>query len=453
MTPAATSPRGFVLAAGMALILMCAVGVTVLLAAAALFSDKQRGSDLSDAAALSVATWYAQAMNYQAYANRAIIANEVMIAQSLTLLSWIKHLETITRNTGQVAALFPALSGVSAWLEQATVATRGLAQAAVVSEVPFRSAYTRALQASQEAMQLAANPFATQSLVNEVIWSGDPRFFGQYLPTSDVSTFYRSVRSFGGADRQLQAQHILEQLDTFSRSRGFDQRLYLLPSTGCVPTSVNTLFSRLVRRGGTALTQDFREWESVDTLSVHRWQRGRGWFRVTCRGISESFPLGWGSAQAATPVDAGLMAQAGTAANGQALSRARSEGSAITGYLGLSGYRDLSDQSAVGRRQATFRIPILVRLTDGKRLAPAATEAVNRLARLGGEFNPAQADGFLGKAVWAVSVGQVSFVDPTSGPIEHLPSLFMPFWNANLTALSVEDQAAAMLVAGRRTGP
>lgn len=232
MTPAATSPRGFVLAAGMALILMCAVGVTVLLAAAALFSDKQRGSDLSDAAALSVATWYAQAMNYQAYANRAIIANEVMIAQSLTLLSWIKHLETITRNTGQVAALFPALSGVSAWLQQATVATRGLAQAAVVSEVPFRSAYTRALQASQEAMQLAANPFATQSLVNEVIWSGDPRFFGQYLPTSDVSRFYRSVRSFGG-----------EQIGNSRRSTSSSNSMPLAAPGDS--TSASTFFPRL----------------------------------------------------------------------------------------------------------------------------------------------------------------------------------------------------------------
>ena len=451
MSRSGEAPRGFVLVAGLGLVLMSAIGMVALLAGAALYADKQKGSDLADAAALSVATWYAQALNYQAYANRAIIANEVMIAQSLTVLAWIKHLETLTRNTGQVAALFPAVSGVSAWLQQATLAARGVTQMAVSAEVPFRSAYTRALQASQEAMQLAANPFATQSLVNEVIWSGDPRYFGQYLPSSDVSRFYRAVRSYSGQERQLQAQHVLSQLDRFTQARGYDQRLYLLPSTGCIPTSTNTLFSRLVRRGGTGLTSDWSEWESVDTLSVHRWQRRSRW-RRTCSGLTESFPLGWGAAQAGTPVERSLMAQAGTGGNGQSLSRARSEGAVVHGYLGLSAYRDLSDQSVSGRRASAFRIPVLVRLADNKRLAPSASNSLERLLTYDPKADSTASGALLGQALWAMSVGEVRFIDPMAGPVEHLPSLLMPFWQANLTSVQSQDQGAAILAAGRRAG-
>jgi hypothetical protein len=58
----------------------------------------------------------------------------------------------------------------------------------------------------------------------------------------------------------------------------------------------------------------------------------------------------------------------------------------------------------------------------------------------------------LGQALWALSVGEVRFIDPTSGPVEHLPSLLMPFWQANLTKVEPQDQGAAILAAGKRAG-
>ena len=155
---------------GLGLSLVLGLVLLVLGLSSSLLSDKQRGQVLADAASLSVANWYAQALNYQAYANRAILANEVMMAQSLTALAWSKHAETLVNNTGSFASFLPALRVLAGWASQAAQASRVSAELAARTEIPIRSGYTRVLAASQEAMRLAVNPFATQTLVNEVVW-------------------------------------------------------------------------------------------------------------------------------------------------------------------------------------------------------------------------------------------------------------------------------------------
>ena len=56
-------------------------------------ADKQRVTNAADAAAYSAALWRARVLNYDAYSNRAMIANEVAIAQTLTLTSETQYLK------------------------------------------------------------------------------------------------------------------------------------------------------------------------------------------------------------------------------------------------------------------------------------------------------------------------------------------------------------------------
>ena len=333
-------PQWFVMLMGLGLSLVLGLVLLVLGLSSSLLSDKQRGQVLADAASLSVANWYAQALNYQAYANRAILANEVMMAQSLTALAWSKHAETLVNNTGSFASFLPALRVLAGWASQAAQASRVSAELAARTEIPIRSGYTRVIAASQEAMRLAVNPFATQTLVNEVVWSGDRRFFGQYLPSSDVSAYYRLVKTYAGEERAHFANLVTGELDSFTRARGYTQRLYLLPTTSCIPTSIDRLFHRMVRRGGTALSADYSEWEAIDTLSAHQWRR-RSWWNRTCGGHREAFPMAWGASDASVPVRPGVAAHGGSDINPSARSLASGSSAAITGYLGLSAYRDL----------------------------------------------------------------------------------------------------------------
>lgn len=434
-----SAQRGFVLVAGLALLALASVALLGVGYSANLLVEKRRATDLADAASLSVASWYAQAMNYQAYANRAIAANEIMIAQSITALSWMRHAQKLSENSGQLAGLVPGLAAANQWFQQSVRLAEGVVESAARAEIPARSAYTRALLASQEAMRLALSPFATQSLVNEIVWSGDRRFFGQYLPTADVSRYYQATRTYSGTEAQPMAQFLMSELDAFSRQRQFDQRLYLYPTHSCIPTSWDRLFGRMIRGGGTALTPDYREWEAVDTLSAHSWRRRSRWNR-SCSGLGESIPLGWGSAQAGSPADYSVAGLGGASRNPTAHSLAQSSSSRVLGYLGLSPYRDLSDRSVEGRQNAQFRVPILVRLAEKDLLqSPQAAASfsglgLNRLA---------------GGHVWASATAQAHFVPGPGQLQDSLPSLFLPYWRANLVSSSALDQAAAALLVER----
>jgi hypothetical protein len=404
-----------------------------------LLVEKRRATDLADAASLSVASWYAQAMNYQAYANRAIAANEIMIAQSITALSWMRHAQKLSENSGQLVGLIPGLAAANQWFQQSVRIAEGVVESAARAEIPARSAYTRALLASQEAMRLALSPFATQSLVNEIVWSGDRRFFGQYLPTADVSRYYQATRTYSGAEAQPMAQFLTSELDSFSRQRQFDQRLYLYPTHSCIPTSWDRLFGRMIRGGGTALTPDYREWEAVDTLSAHSWRR-RSWWNPTCSGLRESIALGWGSAQAGAPPNSGVANLGGASRNPSAFARARNSSSRVLGYLGLSPYRDLSDRSMEGRQRSQFRVPILVRLAEKDLL---------QSSKAAGAFSALGLNRLAAGHVWASATAHAHFVPGPGEPQDSLPSLFLPYWRANLVGSSALDQAAAILVMER----
>jgi hypothetical protein len=389
-------------------------------------------------------------LNYQAYANRAIVANEVMIAQSLTALAWVQQANTLTRQASVVASFIPGLQTFAQWASQAAQIAAITTHAAAAAEVPFRSAYTRALQASQEAMHLAVNPFNTQTLINEIVWSGDKRFFGQYLPTADVSRFYRSVKTYGGNERRLLAEHVTSALDRFSRDRSFDHRLYLLPTFTCIPNSIDRSFSRLVRRGNTRLTSNLDDWHAADTISIHRWSR-RSWWNPLCRSHSEVIPLGWGAAATLTASDRLVpaftnQALASSHVNPRGRQNAQSDSARLMGYLGLSTYRDFTDQTPQGRQAAQYRIPVLVRLPTRNTSASSAVSPEGLLDR---PITP-------GSALWSLSVALTAFEEPQASAgqsVAALPSLFLPYWRAQLTTASGLDQAAALAIAQNRKEP
>ena len=427
-------PSGMVLAVGAGMLFCAAITLMGFLLLSERALQKDRGLHLADSASLAAARWHAQILNYQAYANRAILANEIMMIQSLTLLSWVNHIDQLMKNVGTVSALFPPLRAVAQTMVQTAEATRKATESGVRLEIPLRSGYTHALAASQRLMHDAATPFATQALINEVIWTSDRGYFGQYLPTSDVSKLYFGTRSFSGDERALYARTITDALDGFTRARGFDSRLYLLPTTGCIPTSIDRAFSRLVRRGGSGYDSDYSDISAIDTLSVHQWRK-RSWWRPTCSGIGESFSLAWGAASTtSTPRLAEL---GGTSANPGSTSRASSDASRVSGYLGLPSFWDVADP---GRRSdySAFRLSVLVagRESEGNRKASTNEQIRTVQKRLFPEAS-------LARPGYAVSASEVYFDDRTLHDQRFLPNLFEPRWNARLVPTSYEDQLAA----------
>jgi Flp pilus assembly protein TadG len=67
-------------------------------------NEKQRLANAADAAALSAAVWQARALNFDAYTNRAIVANEAALAQSVSLRSWSSYMTRLL--PGAASALY-----------------------------------------------------------------------------------------------------------------------------------------------------------------------------------------------------------------------------------------------------------------------------------------------------------------------------------------------------------
>ncbi|MFZ9346924.1 MAG: hypothetical protein ACO24A_07435, partial [Burkholderiaceae bacterium] len=109
-----SAPRGAVLVLGLAMMGALVMLVVFIANSAILTNDKTRSMALADASAKSVATWYAQILNYDAYSNRVIAANEIMMAQAVTLAAWTQYVQNLSRNIGAVAALIPTVQPVAA---------------------------------------------------------------------------------------------------------------------------------------------------------------------------------------------------------------------------------------------------------------------------------------------------------------------------------------------------
>lgn len=84
-------------------------------------SEKQKIVNAADAAAYTGAMVEARALNLTAYANRAEIANEVYLAQMVSLQSWVDYMKTSAENwktvAEAVAAIFPPAGTVASALE------------------------------------------------------------------------------------------------------------------------------------------------------------------------------------------------------------------------------------------------------------------------------------------------------------------------------------------------
>ena len=85
--------RGQALVLGLFVLFLGTISLFFLFSTGQVSADKQRVTNTADAAAYSAALWRARVLNYDAYSNRAMIANEVAIAQTLTLASETQYLK------------------------------------------------------------------------------------------------------------------------------------------------------------------------------------------------------------------------------------------------------------------------------------------------------------------------------------------------------------------------
>lgn len=445
--PPRRAQRGQALVLALVLLFAGLLGLFFMFGTGQVSAAKQRLNNAADAAAYSAAVWRARVLNFHAYANRAIVAQEVAVAQAVTLTSWAKYFERFTDNAGVLATAWPPAGTVLSAAASVASTARDLTERTASDEIEARAApgigYKSLLQRSQEALQLAADTFGLGAVANEVARANDPGFFAFAL--GDSGAFNRFTRRHASDDDRRRLQGVVyDSLDPFVKGpRRDDLRLLLLPSS-CFGTT--TSFSRWFRywrkRGGTEMSPDLERWQAVDTASIHDYRRS-GWFFSSCRQ-REWLPVGWGSAEAtdSAPLNAVSGNPGRTWDNGAAtwLAAASMPGHGYIGferYSGIERVRELDYAALADQRFPVTQVVVLARSEGGDvRTANAMNVGTGRLRLF---------ERFAGSRLWAMAVGEAYFRRPPGAPdrIEYA-SLYSPYWQARLAEPTIAQRAAAV---------
>ena len=258
-------------------LLACLAAATLLVhESGRLVAQKRRLIDSADAAALSAATFEARVLNFESYMNRAIVANQVAMAQSVSLRSWLTYMtrtvDRANRITRFVPYLGPATSGLRNVMSGINRASQPLLAAGEGTLALFTADFARAADALHLATAPAALELAQRTAADNYP-GASLSTRGTALMSTHIARWTGFTRVHGGAQRGRQKEVVVRSLDRFTADRGAAFR---------VPVIV-----RLEKRGGTDLL-GFDTWRGMDTFALH--QR-------TLFGWREAFSIGWGAAE------------------------------------------------------------------------------------------------------------------------------------------------------------
>jgi hypothetical protein len=391
---------------------------------------KMRAMNAADAAAYSGAVWEARALNFQAYMNRAMVVNEVTIAQSVSLRSWIDYLARFVSNVNLITEFIPYVGEVtieiSKVLDEVDDAMQkflpnfeDLARTAahVENEAQVAMNGTAPLGALDIAVDIAKRNGAEVSLGGMALIGTNALAWNAFTETYSSST--RPAGS-GGDGRARMRQVTLDSRDGFTVDRSWHW---------------NLLIAQVDKQGGTDLV-NYDAWKALDSAAM-------------CTGVIKCkpwVPLGWGGVQDYNPNSVSAIGKHGNKADWDRIDgvAAREEAEMKDQIHRLpyafSDYRDLKqlDRRLAAKQKIPFAVEVVIQDTK----VPTANSAFGAKAALTDgtaiEHDPQYATGNSG--VYGLAEACVYFERPLDAPRAgggtELPSLFNPYWHASLATPS-----------------
>lgn len=420
---------------GQALLVLVALLGALALAAVTLFDTGQlaiqrmRLANAADAAALSAAVTEARALNFAASMNRAVIANEAAIAQSVTLRAWSRYMQGTLRNVDVLTRWLPYLGAVTTALQRFWGGYDRLLQPALASaEAAF--AFAIPVLAGAQRASLEGSGIAAADAARRALRANAPAARlsagGEWLLAQAVVESRAFVEARSGARRDRQRSVIVDSLDPFVRAR----------SRRITPPLVGML-ARFERRGGTELL-GFAQWRAVDTLSLHARSGLFGRWR-------ERLPIGWGAAAQGT----GMAVRGGFGAAARVNPRATRLAEAglrpLASYRGVATLHELRrlDPAAGSGRRWSLRVvepraalPLSERVLGIHRVVAPEGRTVATTAVIAGD------------GLFASSSAQVQYsrYERRRDGRGERPSLYGPYWRARLSATPLADATIARAI-------
>lgn len=391
-----------------------------------------RAMNAADAAAYSGAVWQARTLNFQAYMNRAMIVNEVTIAQSVSLRSWINYLAKLVDNINIVAKAFPPVGVV---VQKVAMVLNTIEKKLQITVPPLEDALRVISLLEHDAQKVfnLSGAVVGQDLAREVakmngaeLTAANELWFAKniYQWVEFTETYTKLKRpSIGSKDdgRKRLREVALYSRDGFTRER--DWNLYLPPY-------------RLRKQGGTDLI-DYDSWKGMDSVAVC----------PIIFGCKPALPLGWGGAQAHSTVKAvGKVGKHGDINSWGDLDGRLARRSAITApnahrfaamkkYLEFPDYRDIQNFDTKNPKANTlpFSVEVVIR---GKNLPSTSSAFGAKSILIDGKVIDHDPQNIKEGGVYATAEACVTFERPFDhrrlNGIEEFPSLFNPYWRASL---------------------
>lgn len=412
--------------------------------------EKTKLVNTADAVAYSAGLLHARALNFDAYTNRALLANEVAMAQLVGLASWTRYLKTLGTNAAMenpsVSELWMFPTFIPSYTLSGSLGPRIADYALDAEERAFKASdeMARLLQMAQKVLH-GALPAARLGLMNEVAaanYRGEGSVRVDPVALADGWSDYGGAaftRRYSGDERKRFADLTKDIVakDGFNRRRS-----WTIPAIAPTCAASNGVFwDWLSRRGGTEMVS-YDEWKAMDTLSWFNW-RAKGKPPV-CVPVER--PLGYGQQAAFQRIDEDNGNPAyydGSRVANPAASAMTTMNSGEWDFSGLPSYFELSPK-ALGN--ADPRLGFTLRLTRPRnQLRTTAGAAQSKSAgRLATFDKPA------GDVMAAVAASEVFFrrPEPRQDGKEELASLFNPYWQVHLTMPSTENRLAAAALQG-----
>lgn len=421
--------------------------------------EKTKLVNTADAVAYSAGVMNARALNFEAYTNRAMVANTVAIAQLVSLSSWVQYTNNLA-NYGWVAGnpkfvlFYPSYYAAQysgPYLKQYLIDNDALKTLAEASDNIIQNVLMNAQQVAYAGL-IPARKRVMDDVAN-ANYNNDGTVVVDSIPLT-INEFTSFISRYSGNDRTRFAEVAKTSAD---RDSFVPKRSWVSPSfwNDCPQSYFIYGPDLLTRRGGTELL-GFDEWKAMDTLSEKR-HVPKNKTDVTCGAIAEN-PAGWGL-QAGLPqnnsdtpdfdpthYDYSLPINPSSTALAMAVS------SSAWNYSGIPSFYDLSSD-ALSQEDPRMQFAIRVRRDMSQTVTSEGRSAITNTPRL----NAYQAQPAGGSELVAVSASEVYFERPDTnkenqygqsiGKPREIGSLFNPYWQVHLIQ-SASNVRKAQLMQG-----
>ena len=477
-----TRQRGQALPLGLAMILVGVLGALVLYNTGSAATDKARLANAADAAAYSGLLWQARALNFQAYTNRAMIANQVSIAQGVSLSSWMSYASTTADNLERVLGALPFVGPLTSGMARALNALDGVIQPIAAAMVETLDTITDGLSKSQQAM-FASSFAATPEIVRDVIARSDAA--GRF--TAD------SAYGLGGLHENLTAWNDFTERHDDTDLAAMDERAAVIATSRDEFTrqrdwkffnefwfySSPIMRHRVFKSGSTRLiaVDDANgrrrwEWKAKDTVAL---QNRR--LKFTGKEKKSELPIGWGESYANENGGKSLLTSGcerrryglgrsdgpplpcGTWGKNKAAERNGARAAtAMNGYHGLKAFRTVSAALLAGGdgERPTLDAEPLLRLKVEASMG--ASDAYSSADSIGGETFGVGIEA-AGSRLSSISVAEVYYRRPDERTVartaREAANGYNPYWDVRLAPISDEERllAAGLRVAAAGEAP